>query len=74
MVAVELVDDAKNALAIHVQRELVQRGFILARRFGTSVLRIDPPLTIERQDLEAFLTTLEKVLSGNQRSRSPEES
>jgi acetylornithine aminotransferase len=74
MVAVELVDDAKNALAIHVQRELVQRGFILARRFGTSVLRIDPPLTIERQDLEAFLTTLENVLSGNPRSRSPEES
>lgn len=63
MLAVELRDDPENSRAIHVQRELVRRGFILARRTGTSVFRIDPPLTIERHDVSIFLTTFEKVLS-----------
>jgi len=63
MVAVELQDDTEHARAIRVQRELVRLGYILARRMGTSVFRIDPPLTIERQDLTDFLATFEEVLS-----------
>jgi len=62
MVAVDLDDDVHNSWAVHVQRELVHRGFILARRPDTSSLRIDPPLTIEHEDLQGFLTTFESVL------------
>ncbi len=68
MVAVELHDDSEHSRAIHVQRELVRRGYILARRAGTSVFRIDPPLTIEPQDLMDFLAELESLL----RSEAPE--
>jgi acetylornithine aminotransferase len=64
MVAVDLEDDPANERAIRVQRELVRRGFILARRAGTSTFRIDPALTIEPRDLRDFLTTLEAVLAG----------
>jgi len=45
----------------------VRRGFILGRRPGVSVLRIDPSLTIEREDIERFLVTLEDVLSEKKR-------
>jgi 4-aminobutyrate aminotransferase-like enzyme len=62
MMAVELEDDAQHGRAILTQRELVRRGFILARRAATSVLRIDPALTIEREDVDGFLRTLEDVL------------
>ncbi len=60
MLAVELEGDAETAL--EAQRELVRRGFIVARRPGLSVLRIDPALTVERADVEAFLATFEEVL------------
>jgi acetylornithine aminotransferase len=59
MIAVDLGDDA---FARRVQEELVQRGFILARRAGTGTLRIDPALTIEVQDLRDFLVAFESVL------------
>ncbi|MBU1700324.1 MAG: aspartate aminotransferase family protein [Candidatus Eisenbacteria bacterium] len=62
MVAVELRDDSKASLAIRVQKELISRGFVLARRPGLSVLRLDPALTIEREDIEEFLDTFEEIL------------
>jgi acetylornithine aminotransferase len=62
MAAVELADDDALSLTIRVQRELVRRGYILARRPGLNVLRIDPPLTIERRDVEGFLATFKDVL------------
>jgi acetylornithine/N-succinyldiaminopimelate aminotransferase len=63
MVAVELEDDAPNTLTIRTHRELVRRGFIVGRRPGVRVLRIDPSLTIERADVEAFVAALEAVLA-----------
>lgn len=62
MAAVDLVDDAECSLAVSTQRELVGRGFVLARRSGLSVLRLDPALTIERVDIERFLLAFEEVL------------
>jgi 4-aminobutyrate aminotransferase-like enzyme len=42
---------------------LIERGFLVGRRAGVSVLGIDPSLTIERADIEAFLATLEELLA-----------
>ena len=64
MIALELKDDPGASLAVRTHRELLQRGFIVARRPGLSVLRIDPPLTIERADIQSFLEALEGVLGG----------
>jgi acetylornithine aminotransferase len=64
MMAVELEDDAETSRTIRVHTELIRRGFLVARRPGTSVLRIDPPLTIEHQDIEDFVAALEDVLAG----------
>ncbi len=63
MVAVELDDDPQASFTTHVHRELVRRGFILARRPGLNVLRLDPALTIGRADIEGFLEVLEVVLA-----------
>ncbi|MFZ5828142.1 MAG: aspartate aminotransferase family protein [Bacillota bacterium] len=60
MVAVELHDDAYT---IWAHRELVRRGFVVGRRSGAGVLRLDPSLTIERQDVERFLATFAEILS-----------
>lgn len=62
MAAVELVDDAEVSRTIRVHRELVRRGFLVGRRPGIPVFRIDPPLTIEFRDLESFLTAFEAAL------------
>lgn len=63
MVAIELKHDPASSPAAETHRQLVQRGFIVARRPGLEVLRIDPPLTVERGDVEGFLLALEEVLS-----------
>jgi acetylornithine aminotransferase len=64
MAAVELIDDPTLSLTTRVQRELVRRGLLLARRPGLSVLRIDPPLTIRRDEIESFLEAFTEVLAG----------
>lgn len=63
LVALELEDDPDGAFADRVHRELARRGFVLARRPHTSVLRVDPSLTIEKEDIEGFLKTLAAVLA-----------
>ena len=63
MLAIELVDDENKAFTIRTHRELVRRGFVVGRRPGTSVLRLDPSLTIAREDIERFLVVLKEVLS-----------
>lgn len=67
MVAVELDDDRQASFTVRVQRELVRRGFILARRPGLNVLRLDPALTMERADIEGFLEAFEAVLGAGPR-------
>jgi len=64
MAAVEFVDDEANTFTTQVHRELIRRGFIVGRRPSLRVLRIDPSLTIEREDIEAFLRVLDGVLAG----------
>lgn len=62
MVALELKDDERCSRTVNTHRELARRGFVLGRRPGLPVLRLDPSLTIERQDIRGFLATLEDLL------------
>jgi acetylornithine aminotransferase len=64
MLVIELADDSALTLTARTHRELVRRGFLVARRPGLPVLRLDPALTVERDDIEGFLESLERVLTG----------
>jgi acetylornithine/succinyldiaminopimelate/putrescine aminotransferase len=48
----------------HARAELARRGYIVARRPGQSVLRLDPALTIEQEHIEGFLETFDGILTG----------
>ena len=50
-------------MLVRAHRELVRRGFVLGRRPGVNVLRLDPSLTIDQKDIEGFLETFEAVLT-----------
>jgi acetylornithine aminotransferase len=63
MVALELKDDPEASFTIRTHRELVRRGYVLVRRPGVNVLRLDPSLTIDQMDIEGFLETFEAVLT-----------
>ena len=63
MIAVELCDDADASFSTRVHRALLQRGYLVARRPGLNVLRIDPPLTVDRADVEGFLRAFDQVLA-----------
>jgi acetylornithine/N-succinyldiaminopimelate aminotransferase len=58
MVALSWSGDDADPYAWSLQRQLLERGFILACRPGLGVMRIDPALTIEREEIERFLETL----------------
>lgn len=64
MLALALRDQPGGAFPFTVgtHEELVRRGYIVGRRPGTNVLRLDPSLTIAEQDIAGFLETLEAVL------------
>jgi len=57
MIAIEFNRDAKI-----IQHALLKRGFIAAKRSGKNVLRIDPALTIDEKDIDAFIKTLAEIL------------
>jgi len=63
MVAIELVDGQDLAGTVRAQRELLRRGFLVGRRPGVPVLRLDPPLTLAVTDVEAFLVSFADVLA-----------
>jgi len=62
LVAIEMEDGPEEALTRQALRDLLDRGFVLARRSGFGILRVDPPLTIDLEDIEAFLQAFEKVI------------
>lgn len=63
MVALELHDDSQASFTGWAHRELLRRGFIVGRRPGTNVLRLDPSLTIDPSDIEGFLAAAAGVLA-----------
>lgn len=60
MAAIELEDGSQGTL--EVWRKLIDQGFVLSKRPGLSVLRLDPALTIEPDDLKRFLDTFAQIL------------
>ncbi|NMC59390.1 MAG: aminotransferase class III-fold pyridoxal phosphate-dependent enzyme, partial [Candidatus Methanofastidiosa archaeon] len=62
MIALELNDNYHNSPAAPIQKELLYKGFIVAHRPGFNVLRIDPPLTIGKEDIESFINSLKQIL------------
>ena len=63
LVAIEMEDGPEETRTKKVLRDLLDHGFVLARRSGYRVLRVDPPLTIDLKDIEAFLEAFEQVLN-----------
>jgi acetylornithine aminotransferase len=58
MIALEFTRDAEL-----VQKELVRRGFIVAKRSGHEVLRIDPALTVKEKDIDDFMFSLSEIIT-----------
>jgi acetylornithine aminotransferase len=58
MIAIEFTRDAGL-----IQKELIKRGFIVAKRSGHEVLRIDPALTIREKDIDAFMYSLNEIIT-----------
>jgi acetylornithine/N-succinyldiaminopimelate aminotransferase len=63
LVAVEMEDGKEETLTRKALRNLLDQGFVLAHRSGYGILRVDPPLTIDPGDIEAFLENFEEVLA-----------
>jgi acetylornithine aminotransferase len=64
LIAVDLADERDaSVFAAEVHHEMARRGFIFARRPGTSTLRLDPPLTIEPEQVDRFLDAFSSVLA-----------
>lgn len=63
MVGIQLRDDAAASFTARIHRELIRRGYIVGKRPGLNVLRIDPSLTVEQSDIEGFLEAFDDVLS-----------
>ncbi len=57
MIAIEFTEQAE-----FVRKELLSRRFILVKRSGVEVLRMDPALTIKEQDIESFLEIFKKII------------
>lgn len=69
MLAIELQDNESFENTIFVQNELFRKGYIIARRPGTNVLRMDPALTIPESYLKNFITDFEFIVGDlNKRS------
>lgn len=62
LIAIEINDDENNSLTSFIFSSLLEKGFIIARRPNLNVLRIDPPLTIEEKDINAFLVCFGNTL------------
>jgi acetylornithine aminotransferase len=57
MIAIEFTKRAE-----FIRKELLNRGYILVKRSGVEVLRMDPALTIKEQDIKSFLEIFEQII------------
>ncbi len=63
MIAVEFQKNDGFSFAEKINEELLKRNVILAKRPGHEVFRIDPALTIQEEQVEYFLCTIEEIIS-----------
>ena len=63
MIAVEFEKNGNLSYAEKINLELLKRKIILVRKPGSEVIRIDPCLTIEKQEIDYFLNSMEEIIS-----------
>ena len=63
MFAIEFKDTLEDDVLSDLYVECIRRGFILAKRPGLNVFRIDPPLIIRKEDIDRFLETFDRLLA-----------
>jgi acetylornithine aminotransferase len=64
MIAVEFRENLTDADVLKIAQRCIREGYILAKRPGLKVFRIDPPLIIDQDDMDLFLTGFDRILSG----------
>ncbi|MCF8381458.1 MAG: aspartate aminotransferase family protein [Bacteroidales bacterium] len=57
MIAVEFKKEAR-----YIHAELLKRGFVVAKRSGHEVIRIDPALTVKQMDIDLFLKVFAEIV------------
>ena len=60
--ALEIYPDAALSVS-EIYQSLLDKGFIVAGAASRYFLRMDPPLVIEKSDIDAFVSALESILS-----------
>ncbi|MGD9134920.1 MAG: aminotransferase class III-fold pyridoxal phosphate-dependent enzyme, partial [Desulfobacterales bacterium] len=63
MLAIEFNDMLADDRLSDLYVQCIQRGFILAKRPGLNVFRLDPPLIIQKEDIDHFLETFDQLLT-----------
>ena len=63
MIAIEFENNHKISYAETINLELLKKNIILVKRPGFEVFRIDPCLTIESNNIDYFINSLEEIIS-----------
>lgn len=63
MIAIEFSDRLTDDVLSDLYRRCIQQGLILAKRPGLTVFRIDPPLIIQKEEVDHFLETFDPLLA-----------
>ena len=63
MFAIEFENTLADELLSDLYVQSIKRGFILAKRPGLNVFRLDPPLIIQKEDIDHFLATFDQLLA-----------
>ena len=63
MLAIEFKDTLSDELLSDLYVQCIKRGFIPAKRPGLNVFRLDPPLIIQKEDMDHFLETFDQLLA-----------
>ena len=63
MFAIEFKDTLEDELLSDLYVQCIKRGFILAKRPGLNVFRLDPPLIIQKEDIDHFLAAFDQLLA-----------
>lgn len=61
MIAIEFKENSDYIISC-IYKQLIEKGFIIAKRPGLNVFRIDPPLIISENELNNFLSEFEQIL------------
>lgn len=63
MLAIEFEKNNNFSYAEIINAELLKKNIILVKRPGVEVFRLDPALTIEKEDIEHFIKNIEDIIS-----------